>query len=170
MGKQMRTKPNMPIETVNEVFSLVDGVLYWKKKVAKKVVIGKPAGKTRRDGYVLIGFGGTLYLAHRIIFAMVNGFYPNEVDHVDGNPSNNDPSNLREATRSQNNMNRETQCNNTSGFKGVYLNKRINKWHARIKAGGKFISLKYHATAELAGAAYQVAAMQYHGEFARGAY
>ena len=166
----MRTKPDIPVDVVKELFNLVDGVLYWKKKVARKVVVGDPAGQMRHDGYVLVGFGGTVYLAHRIIFAIVNGFYPDEVDHADGNPRNNDPANLREATRSQNNMNRALQCNNTSGYKGVYLNKRIGMWHARIKVGGKYMSLKYHKTVELAAEAYNKAQEQYHGAFARGAY
>ena len=166
------TPTNLPIEVAKELFSLdaENGVLMWAKKTAKKVVVGTPAGQHRADGYISIGVGGRRYLAHRIIFALVNGYYPDEIDHADGNPRNNKPSNLREATRSQNNMNRTLQCNNSSGSKGVYFVKRINKWHARIKVGGKYISLKYHSTVESASKAYTEAAANLHGEFARGAY
>lgn len=163
---------NLPIEQAKEIFSLDEesGVLLWKKKTAKKVVVGVPAGRQRDDGYILIGVAGRVYLAHRIIFALVHGYYPIEIDHADGNPRNNRPSNLREATRSQNNMNRPMQCNNTSGAKGVYFVKRINKWHSRIKVGGKYVSLKYHATVEAASKAYSEASAKLHGEFSRGAF
>jgi hypothetical protein len=60
----------------------------------------------------------------------------NDIDHIDRNPMNNRRSNLREATRSQQAMNRKKQSNNTSGFIGVYLNKRNNKWIAAIKIKG----------------------------------
>ena len=163
---------NLPIEQAKELFSFDEenGVLLWAKKTAKKVIVGTPAGQRRLDGYVVVGVDGRRYLAHRIIFALTNGYYPDEIDHVDGNPGNNTPSNLREVTRSQNNMNKRVQCNNTSGARGVYLHKKSGKWHARIKVSGKFISLKYHSTVEAASAAYAEAALKFHGKFARGAY
>lgn len=163
---------NLPIELAKELFSFDEenGVLLWAKKTAKKVIVGTPAGQHMSDGYISIGFDGRRYLAHRIIFALVNGYYPDEIDHADGNPRNNKPSNLREATRSQNNMNRAMQCNNSSGAKGVYLHRNSGKWHARIKVDGKYISLKYHSTVESASKAYCEAAAMLHGEFSRGAY
>lgn len=165
-------KNNLPIELAKELFSLDEekGVLFWAKKTSKKVIVGTPAGQHRSDGYISIGVDGRRYLAHRIIFALVNGYYPDEIDHADGDQRNNHPSNLREATRSQNNMNRAVQCNNSSGAKGVYLHRNSGKWHARIKVGGKYISLKYHTTMESARKAYEEASASLHGEFARGAY
>ena len=59
-----------------------------------------------------------------------------DIDHIDRNPMNNQRSNLRNATRSQQGMNRNKQSNNTSGFIGVYLNKRSNKWFSAIKIQG----------------------------------
>lgn len=160
------------IEQLKEYVRLDEetGRLYWVKKPARRIIIGKEAGSYRPDGYGTVNIFKETILVHHVVFALYNGYWPTELDHANGIPSDNKPSNLREATRSQNNMNRMTQCNNTSGSKGVYFHRNSGKWHARIKAGGKFISLKYHATVELASAAYQVAAKQYHGEFARGAY
>ena len=60
----------------------------------------------------------------------------NDIDHIDRNPMNNRRINLREATRSQQAMNRKRQSNNTSGFIGVYLNKKNNKWFSTIKIDG----------------------------------
>ena len=61
----------------------------------------------------------------------------NDVDHIDRNPMNNRRSNLREATRSQQQMNRNKQSNNTSGYIGVYFDKRSNKWFSAIKINKK---------------------------------
>ena len=146
------------------------GTLAWIKKPASRICVGAVAGSVRSDGYGYVHLLGKRYGLHQVVFAMVHGYIPKEIDHADGNPSNNRPANLREATRSQNNCNRRMQSNNTSGFKGVYLNKRIGRWHARIKVDGRFVSLKYHKTPEAAGEAYLAAVKTYHGNFAPGAY
>jgi len=52
-----------------------------------------------------------------------------------------------------------------SGFKGVYWNKRIGKWHAQIHSGKKQ-HLGFYATAEDAAKAYDRADKQHFGEFA----
>lgn len=60
-----------------------------------------------------------------------------EVDHIDGNPLNNRLDNLRVCSRSQNAMNTRTRTDNTSGCRGVTLDKRANKWVAYITVDGK---------------------------------
>lgn len=62
------------------------------------------------------------------------------VDHIDNNKLNNLCSNLRWATHQENNRNKTIYSNNTSGFKGVVLDKRCNKWQARTRIDGKSIS------------------------------
>jgi HNH endonuclease len=109
-------------------------------------------------------------LVHRVVFALFYGYFPKEVDHINGIPSDNRPSNLREVTRSQNNMNKRMQSNNTSGYRGVYWVGPKCLWHARIKVNRKSVSLKYHKTLESAVSAYAAASKLYHGEHARGAY
>lgn len=86
-------------------------------------------------------------------------------DHKDRNKLNNQKSNLREATVSQNNMNRPgwSSC---SKFKGVDFMKRKHKWRARIQVDGK---LEYIGLFELeldAAKAYDDKAKELHGEFA----
>lgn len=146
------------------------GRLYWIKKPASRIVVGREAGSYRPDGYGSVNLLRKTFLVHHAVFALQYGYWPKELDHINGVPADNRLHNLREVSRSQNNMNRQIQTNNTSGFKGVYFYKRIGKWHSRIKVCGKYISLKYHDTAESASAAYQAASKQYHGEFARKAY
>ena len=154
---------------LSEYFTLdcQSGILTWNKKVAKKIVVGSVAGSARKDGYSYVTIFGEKYGIHQVVYAMTHGRWANEIDHIDGNPSNNKPENLRECTRSQNNINRSVQVNNTSGRRGVYLSKRLNLWHARIKINGRYISLKYHKTIEAAHDAYEAAAKIYHGEFVR---
>jgi hypothetical protein len=88
------------------------------------------------------------------------------VDHINGAKADNQRSNLRVCTRSQNNMNRAMQGNNKSGFKGVYWCRREEKWLAKVRVDGKRITVGAFDTAESASEAYKAAATQYYGEFA----
>jgi len=89
-----------------------------------------------------------------------------DVDHIDGNKRNNQRSNLRLATRAENLRNRGKNKNNTSGFKGVFLQKVTGRFFAQIKLNRKAIYLGTFSTPEEAHAAYVEAAKEYHGEFA----
>ncbi len=100
---------------------------------------------------------------HRLIMGHPIG----EVDHRDGDGLNNRRSNLRIATRSQNECNKGVQKNNTSGFRGVSFFKPHGKWKAQIVLNGKARHLGYFATPEEAHAAYVAAQPLFHGEFAR---
>lgn len=107
---------------------------------------------------------------HRVILERILGrvlLKDEECDHRDLNTLNNCRSNLRIATRAQQGANRGLGKGNTSGFKGVYLNKRNGRWIAHIKVMGKHKMLGAYATPEEAHAAYCDAAVKYFGEFAR---
>jgi len=90
-----------------------------------------------------------------------------QTDHKDRNGLNNRRSNLRDATVSQNAMNRRRQANNSSGFKGVSFHKRIGLYQARISAHRTRTHLGYFETPQMAHAAYLAAAKEIHGEFGR---
>lgn len=96
---------------------------------------------------------------------MFNGALPEIIDHIDGNSLNNRIENLRAATQSQNLCNRGKPKSNTSGYKGVYFDKTKNKWRAEIQKHGEVHRLGYFNAAEEAGAAYNTAAKELHGEF-----
>lgn len=85
------------------------------------------------------------------------------VDHKDRDGLNNQRSNLRRATVAQNQMNRRP--NSGCRFKGVKRNK--GRWLARIQVNGHSLYLGSFATAEEAAAAYDTAAAEAFGEFAR---
>ena len=100
---------------------------------------------------------------HRLI---LNCSINQEVDHINGNRLDNRKINLRLATRRQNCMNRPKQKNNTSGYKGVFWQPQLNRWWARIKIDGEYLSLKTYKTKEEAAVAYDKAAFKNYGEFA----
>ncbi len=89
------------------------------------------------------------------------------VDHIDGDRKNNNCENLRYATHSENSMNQRIQTNTSSRYKGVCLDKRRNKWMARINTISKTVFLGYFANEREAGLAYNRAAVDLHKEFAR---
>lgn len=122
-------------------------------------------------GYLMRSEGRKIrrYL-HRVIAARMVGrelLRGELVDHVDGNKLNNSRANLRICTSSQNGMNRRRSGANTSGYKGVFWNKKDSKWEAQIKMNKVKHFLGYFDDPKEAHAAYCKAATELFGEFAR---
>lgn len=89
-------------------------------------------------------------------------------DHKDGNGLNNQRSNLRFCTRSQNAQNAKmpTFCK-SSRFKGVSWHKQMKQWRSQIKVYGQAMELGFFKVESDAAKAYDAAARLYFGEFAR---
>lgn len=117
------------------------------------------------DGYVKGGIGAKEeILLHRFLFKSNN----NElIDHINGNKLDNRKCNLRIVDYSKNAMNSKTPSNNTSGIKGVYWDKRSNKWEAAIQINMKKKSLGYFKNKEDAIKARKEAEKELFGEYAR---
>ena len=129
--------------------------------------IGTVAGSPNEDGYVKIKVDQKLYAAHRLAWLYMTGSFPSlEIDHINGQPADNRFSNLREASRTENNRNTKISKNNQSGFKRVTRNKKNGKWAAHIRSNDKQKFLGNFETPELAHEFYCLAADMLHGEFA----
>lgn len=96
---------------------------------------GKPAAPVKSDGYCYVHFNYRNELAHRVAWKIMTGEDPIEIDHIDGNRSNNKWTNLRNGTRSDNLHNMAIKSNNTSGYHGVSFSKRHQRWLAAIHVG-----------------------------------
>jgi len=102
------------------------------------------AGSVSRRGYIHISINGKFYQAHRLAWLLVHGEdAPEDIDHIDGDPTNNRIANLRAVSHAENGRNRRTNSNNLSGVNGVGWNARFGKWQARIKVNGRSKSLGY---------------------------
>ncbi len=146
------------------------GVFTWKAGTSNgKREAGDVAGTRRAFGYIYIGINGQQLAAHRLAWVYVYGVDPGdmEIDHIDGNPSNNAIANLRLATSSQQKRNKSVQRNNRYGLKGAYYHacRRGKKWRSQIKVGNVLHFLGYFHTAEEAHAAYREASLRMEGEF-----
>ena len=150
MRKAMRGFENIyEIDTEGNVYSL-------KNNKVKKLKAAKNS-----HGYytvVLCKDGKTkTHSVHRLVAeAFIDNphNYP-QVDHEDGDRSNNRVENLRWVTNQQN-------CFNRTTAKGFYFNKAVCKWLAQIKVDGKRIYLGLHNTEQEARAAYEEAKAIYH--------
>lgn len=127
---------------IQEWFYQKEGVLYWKKAKAP-VKKDTPSGYLDQYGYLQTRFNFKLYRTHRIVWILLKGDIPAgmEVDHVDGNRTNNKITNLRLVTRGANNKNKKQYKRNTSGVTGITWDKLKNKWVAQISVDKKVIHL-----------------------------
>jgi hypothetical protein len=174
----------IPIEYLRECFELdaENGRLFWKErprehfsterrwKIWNTRYSGTEALTTRHShGY----FTGSLTVEgtthhvyrHRVIYAMYHDVWPDYVDHINNDVTDNCIHNLRSATKAQNQQNQKRKATNTSGVKGVYVDRGY--YRARIYVENKPINLGYFHDLSAAAAAYAAAAHKYHGEFAR---
>lgn len=108
--------------------------------------------------------GWTSLRMHRAIMGKNKG---KEIDHIDGDGLNNKKSNLRVCSHAENMKNRGKQKDNSTGFKGVWYNKRNNKYIAEITVNGKKTWLGQKTTAEEAYKLYAIGCIKYHKEYAK---
>lgn len=124
-------------------------------------------GKRSANGYRRVQVDGVMYWVHRLIWMICTGEDPGDlnIDHIDGDKSNNKISNLRLSNKSENGQNRkQANRNSTTGIIGVYLvkNKNSEKYASKIKVNRKSINLGTFDTKEAAIEAYLSAKRKIH--------
>ena len=152
-------------ELLNELFEYKNGILYSKvdryKTAIKK---GNVIGSISAQGYLRTCINYKSYKLHRLIFMMFYGYMPVEIDHVNGNKTDNRIENLREVSHSQNEWNKSKTVRNTTGIKNITFEN--GKWRVRIGANNKTINVGVFDNLELAELVAQEARNKYHGNFA----
>lgn len=134
-------------------------------RVFKNGSVRTNVGTVRGTGHIHLKVNGKLVQAHRLIYAFVHGPIPScmEIDHINGNRTDDRIANLRAVTRGGNMQNqRRAHANNTSGLLGVYYKPKNKKWAAQIQANKKRMNLGLFKTAEEAHTAYLKAKRELH--------
>ena len=103
----------------------------------------RTSGSNNGQGYLQANVSGKTMYIHRMI-AMA--FLPNysvdlQVDHIDGDTLNNQPSNLRMVTMSQNLRSFRRPNNSSSKYRGVAWDGREGRWRAYCQVNGKQLRL-----------------------------
>ena len=160
--RNYRRKPALPTGDVRMIplgdgfYAYVDAADYeWLSRWKWYMCSGGYAGRNENRKTILM---------HRQIMQPPEGML---VDHIDGSKANNCRSNLRLCTRPENQRNARKERGCASQYKGVFYDKRCNKWFAKYRYQGKYHGLGYYDLEVDAARAYDRAAVQWYGEFAR---
>lgn len=137
------------------------GVMTWAYNSRYNRSVGMRAGYVKADGYVRIKYRGIEWLAHVLIWAWVYGAVPEEfqIDHINGKRDDNSIKNLRLLTPAENMVAiRDRKRSNAAALPlGVTLS--FGKYLAQISFRGENIALGKFDCADMAGDAYQRAAV-----------
>ena len=96
------------------------------------------AGCLNDKGYVLVSIKENRMRAHRVIYAMMTGSWPEEVDHINGNRADNRWGNLRSVSHKTNRANTYGWSKKTSSrFIGVCRQPDCDRWKAQVSINGK---------------------------------
>lgn len=163
--------PRGPLPALREVSGLVTydpatGLFAWRSCRRRGVIAGRAAGHVDSVGYVRIKLNQRLYPAHRLAWLLTYGVDPDsQIDHVNGNRSDNRIENLRLASQRQNMFNIQHRIG-PSGFVGV-AQLPSGRWRAKINTEQGQKTIGTFDTAEAAARARDDAARRFRQEFAR---
>lgn len=148
-------------------YSPLAGVFEWRRS-GHAIRAGALAGSICKDtGYIEVRLRGKHYKAHHLAWFYMTGVWPeSDIDHKDGDRTNNAFGNLRLATKSQNQWNKRLSKTSTSGVKGVSYDRPTRKWRATVGVDDKKVHVGLFKTKEEAEAAAREKRTELHGEFA----
>lgn len=141
------------------------GILTHRQVTTNRVKEGDQVGSLHSRGYLHTRLDGKTVKVHRVIWFYQTGQWPDQdIDHIDGDRSNNAWSNLRACSRAQNLQNMKAK-NPQSGFKGVV--RRGGSYMVRLRANKQTYHVGSFSSAKEAAEAYDQAALQLQGSFAK---
>ena len=137
-------KRPLPCPTVIRLLLNYDaetGLLDWKeapKLLGRRHRTGKQAFNSPTVyGYLQGGVGNGVCHTHRVIWAIVHGYWPKQIDHINGIRTDNRLENLREVDDAENRKNTAIRSDNKSGYHGIRWRADLHKWRAEIRINGK---------------------------------
>ena len=138
------------------------GIFRWLVKQNNRMKVGQVAGTGNGRGYMQIRIDGVKYRTHRLVWMYMTGEWPpHELDHINGDRSDNRHVNLRASNRSHNLQNRrEASVGTQTGLLGVSVSN--GKYVARINVSGDKRYLGRYDTPEEAYNVYLTAKRKYH--------
>lgn len=131
-------------QRLKQVLSYCPTTGEFRWRVSRKGTKGKGsiAGSVNYQGYRRIVIDGENYLAHRLAILHERGYWPeNPVTHRNGRSDENHIENLQEVSMQCVMQAGSKRSDNTSGFKGIYWDKKANKYQAQITINGKTTTL-----------------------------
>lgn len=159
-------KPNIYFyEKAKELLSYNDitGEFCWKASRGR-VKSGDIAGTLSGKGYLQVSILGKRLYLHRVAWYFVHGEEPAEtIDHINRNKTDNRVSNLRKASKAENNKNVIFRSDNSSGHRGVRF--KNGRWISFIQIDGKPRYLGSFSSLKEASEEYATAAKRIYGNF-----
>lgn len=163
-------KPKLTPDRLREVlhYEPLTGQFTWRETLSRRAKKGTKVGcLCKRELRIVLAVDGVQYLAHRLAWLYMTGEWPKgQIDHENGDPSNNIFTNLRNATGEQNARNQRAKPNK-SGLKGAAWDASRQLYIATIRTDTGRKHLGRFKEASDAHEAYKAAAAFYHKEFAR---
>ena len=126
---------------IAELFVYRNGNLFNRVSRGGGAIAGALAGHDDSEGYRTVKIGSSDYKVHRLIYKLIHGYDPDQIDHINGDKGDNRIGNLRSVSNAENARNRKMSSNNTSGRAGVGWHKKQKRWQARIRVSGQLIHL-----------------------------
>ena len=158
----MKPCKNPTVEMFHEFFYIDGGTL----RVGKVYGDGKkplhaPVGYSNHNGYLRMNFLGSKYYVHRVIYFMHHGYWPTEVDHINGNRSDNRVENMRDVTREENCRSfNSPRKGSSSVYRGVCWRKDKRKWVSGIVCDKVEYKIGYFTCEKEAALAYNYKAQE----------
>lgn len=114
------------------------GKFVWLKKrtMNSTANVGDEAGSIDENGYRRLMFDGKKIRAHRLAFLFMGMAMPEQVDHINGDRSDNRWSNLRPSSAQVNPKNACRRKDSRTAVTGVTFSKQHGKWKVRVNRAG----------------------------------